>query len=451
MNLTNDAFRNLPVPKAIAKFAIPTILSQLVSLIYNLADTFFVGHTNDPSQVAALTLSFPLFMGLTMVGNLFGIGANSFISRSLGQGDREKAKKASTFAFYGSLVTVLLYAIVLSLFMPSILTAIGAVTEGCFRATKAYLTWTVVYGGLPTVAALMLGHLIRAEGNTRQASIGMALGGILNIGLDFIFVPVLGMGAKGAAIATCLSNVIGFLYLLRVALRTRETVIILNPTKLRLEGTIAKQVILVGLPAAAMIVLASSANMILTHFMSDYGDVSIAAYGLVQKVGSITIQITIGLTQGIMPLLGYSYGANDIKRFKEISRVSFLILGIYATLCLVVVNLLATPIIRLFISDPSTVEKAVQFIHLWFFCTPGMCFTSLFGSIFQAMGKWVHSLMLPVVRQLGVFLPLLAILNAFVGEVGLVCAQPVSDTVSLLVGIIFYVILMRKHTPASPS
>ena len=445
MYQNKDVFQGLSVPGAVAKFAVPTILSQLVTLLYNLADTFFVGHTNNPSQVAALTLSFPLFMTLTMVGNLFGIGANSFISRSLGQGDRKRASKASTFAFYGALAGVLVIIAVLSVFMTPILTVIGAVTPETFQATKEYLSWTVLYGGIPTVAALMLGHLIRSEGNTKQASIGMALGGILNIGLDYIFVSLLGQGAKGAAIATCISNVIAFLYLLQVICRTKETVIVLNPKKLCLEAQIMKQVILVGIPAAAIIVLGSSANIVLTHFMSAYGDVSIAAFGIVQKIGTIAIQITVGLTQGIMPLLGYCYGANDIKRMKAISNFSFFILGCYAAFCLVLVQVFAKPLVMLFISETLTVEKAVGFLRIWFFCAPGMCFTNLFSSIFQAMGKWVQSLALSVIRQAGLLFPLLVIMNAFVGEMGLVCAQPIADTLSLLVGITIYMILMRKY------
>lgn len=440
-----DVFQGNSVPRAIAKFAIPTILSQLVTLLYNLADTFFVGHTNDPSQVAALTLSFPLFMTLTMVGNLFGIGANSFISRSLGQGEREKAAKASTFAFYGALMGVLVIIAVLSIFMTPILTAIGAVTKESFQATEAYLRWTVIYGGIPTVAALMLGHLIRAEGNTKQASIGMALGGILNIVLDYVFVPVMGLGAEGAAIATCISNIVSFFYLLMVILRTKGTIIVLNPVKLRLEGKIVKQVILVGIPAAAIIVLGSSMNIVLTHFMSEYGDISIAGFGIVQKIGTIAIQITVGLTQGIMPLLGYCYGAKDVKRMRAISNYSFVILGCYALLCIVIVESLAPYLITLFISEPATVEKGVQFLRIWFICAPGMCFTNLFSSIFQAMGKWVQSLALSVIRQAGLLLPLLVIMNTVAGEIGLVCAQPIADTVTLLLGIVFYSVSMKKY------
>lgn len=441
-----DVFQGMSVPKAVAKFAVPTILSQLVTLVYNLADTFFVGQTNDPSQVAALTLSFPLFMSLTMIGNLFGIGANSFISRSLGQGDPGRAKKASTFSFYGAFAGIFLIIVVLLSFMSPILTMIGAVTSETFQATKAYLTWTVVYGGIPTVGALMLGHLIRSEGNTKQASIGMAFGGILNIVLDYVFVLVQGLGAEGAAIATCLSNVCAFLYLLRVVLKTKNTVIVLNPAKISFEKQIVKQVIMVGLPAALLIVLASTANLILTHFMSVYGDVSIAAYGIVQKIGSIAIQITIGLTQGIMPLLGYCYGANDMKRLKSINRFSFILLGIYAAACVTLVMIFARNLIGLFIDEPATVDKAVQFIRIWFFCAPGMCFSNLFGSIFQAMGKWKHSLAVSLVRQVGVWIPMLIIMSIFVGEIGLVCAQPVADTVTLIIGSILYVLVIKKQT-----
>lgn len=444
MNQNEDLFEGLSVPRAIAKFAVPTILSQMVTLLYNLADTFFVGHTNNPSQVAALTLSFPIFMSLTMVGNLFGIGANSYISRSLGQGEKEHARKASTFAFYGALVGTLLIMGVLFAFMTPILQGIGARTPESFEATKGYLTWTVVYGGLPTVATLMLGHLIRAIGNTKQASIGMILGGILNIILDYIFVQLLGMQAGGAGIATCLSNVISFIYLLGVVRKSKDCVIELNLAKISFEKFIMSQVILVGIPAAAIIVLGSSANIILTHFMAAYGDVSIAAFGIVQKIGTITIQITIGLTQGIMPLLGYSYGANNMKRVKEINRWSFGILGVYAVFCVVMIEILARPLIMLFISEEVTVEKGIEFIRFWILCAPGMCFTNLFGTIFQAMGKWVQSLVLSVVRQGVLLIPLLIILNKSLGEMGLVYSQPIADTVALIMGFVLYIALIRK-------
>ena len=440
-----DIFDGQTVPRVIAKFAVPTILSQMVTLLYNLADTFFVGHTNDPAQVAALTLSFPLFMSLTMIGNLFGIGANSLISRSLGIGDKEKAENTSTFAFYGALAATVLLVSIMSIFISPILNVVGASTESVFVATKSYLTWTVIYGGLPTVATLMLGHFIRAEGNTKQASIGMVLGGVLNIVLDPIFIQGLGMGAAGAGIATFLSNIVSCIYLLTVVFKSTDTVIILNISKIKFIKGIIKEVILVGIPAAVIIILGSSANMVLTHYMSDYGEVSVAAFGVVQKVGTITIQITIGLTQGIMPLLGFSYGSGNMKRVKEINGWSFGILGVYSTLCIILIEIFARELMLSFIAEPETVETGIIFMRIWILCAVGMCFTNLFNCIFQAMGKWFQSLMLSVIRQAVLLIPLLIILNKCFGVYGLVLSQPIADTVALAIGIFMYIGILREQ------
>ena len=190
MNDRLSHFEGSSVPRLIAKFAVPTILSQLVTLIYNLADTYFVGQTGDPAQVAALTLSFPIFMSMTMISNLFGIGANSYMSRSLGMRKQKQASFASTFSFYGAMAGILCIMAVLLLFMDQILYVIGARTVDSAAATEAYLTWTVIIGGIPTVSALMMGHLLRAEGNTKKASAGMILGGLLNVALDFVFVLI---------------------------------------------------------------------------------------------------------------------------------------------------------------------------------------------------------------------------------------------------------------------
>lgn len=181
--MEQEYFTSVPVPKAIAKFAVPTIFSQMVTLAYNLADTFFVGHTGDPNQVAALTLSFPIFMSLTAIGNLMGVGANSLISRSLGSGDEKRAKYAGAFGLYGAICLTAILSVGLLLGMRPILTMVGA-SQDTYSYTSSYLMWTVVIGGIPTVCSLVLGHLIRAEGNSKQASIGMSLGGIINMVLD---------------------------------------------------------------------------------------------------------------------------------------------------------------------------------------------------------------------------------------------------------------------------
>ncbi len=445
MNDKLSHFEGSSVPRLIAKFAVPTILSQLVTLIYNLADTYFVGQTGDPAQVAALTLSFPIFMSMTMIANLFGIGANSYMSRSLGMRKQKQASFASTFAFYGAIAGVVCIMLTLLIFMDPILYGIGARTAASAEATSAYLKWTVIYGGIPTVSALMMGHLLRAEGNTKKASAGMILGGLLNVVLDYVFVFLLGLGAEGAGIATCISNVVALAYLLIVALGNKRTIIELNVFRLVFIRPMIKQILFIGLPAATIIILGSTANIVLTNQMSAYGDVSIAGFGIVQKFGTIAIQITVGLTQGIMPLLGYHYGAGNLDKVKDINKWSFGLLGAYALLCVAVIELFTQPLVMIFMKEPETVATAVSFARVWILCAPGMCFTNLFCSIFQAMGKGLESLTLSVVRQGFLLIPLLLVMNRLFGEMGLVCSQPAADTITLIIGIVLYIKVIRKQ------
>ena len=438
-------FTTVPVPRAIIKFAVPTILSQLITLIYNLADTFFVGHTGDPNQVAALTLCFPIFMLMTLVGNLTGIGANSLISRSMGREDKLTAARASAFGFYGAILLMLILIAVLRSCMTPILTAIGA-SEQTLGFADSYLTWTVVIGGLPTIVQLMMGHLLRAEGNTRHAGIGMGLGGILNILLDPVFVFALDMGVAGAGMATALSNTVSMGYMLLVLYCSRgSTVLTLSPKYLGWYPKIMKEVILVGLPAAMVILLGSSANMVLTRCMSAYGDTAVAAFGVVQKIGTVTIQITIGLTQGIMPLIGFNYAAGNGARTRSIIRCSFLVLAVYTLCCMGVIELMPGQLMRAFIPEAQTVALGATFMRRWILCAPGMCLVMLFNSVFQAMGKWLQSTVLSMLRQGILLIPLLLILNRFMGMYGLVWSQPLADTAALILGVVIYIRLMHSE------
>ncbi len=436
-------FESAPVLKSISKFVVPTVLSQMVTLIYNLADTFFVGQTNDPNQIAALTLSFPIFMLLVAVANLMGIGANSLISRSLGMNKPEQAKKASAFGFYGAILVTIIYSLALFVFMKPILTVVGA-SSGTYDFTKSYLLWTVVIGGVPTVMNLVMGHLIRAEGNSKQASIGTALGGVINILLDPILVLGLDMGIKGAAVATAISNFIGMLYFFVVIYKNREkSVISLNPKFITFSRKIVSEVILVGFPAALVILLGSAGNVVLTHYMSPYGDINVAAFGIVQKIGSIAIQISVGMTQGIMPLIGYNYAAGNHARTKAVCQASFIMLIAYAVFCVVLIELFPSPVINVFIDEAQTVSLGVDFVKRWILCAPGMCMVMMLNSIFQAMGKWKQSMFLSVFRQAILLIPLLIFMNSVMGKYGLVWSQPLSDNISMVIGFVLYFLMLR--------
>lgn len=437
-----EIFERKPPAKAVAALAIPTVFSQIITLIYNLADTFFVGHTGDPNQVAALTLVFPIYMFLTGIGNLFGIGANSRISRCLGVGDREGAKEACRFSFWGGLLTTGVLLLLLGSFLTPILRAMGA-SDQTLVHTRGYVCWVMLVGRLPTEASLLLAHLLRGEGSAKEASFGMMLGGVLNMVLDPIFIFPLSMGVAGAGFATMLSNVVCLLYYLLVLVRSRgSTVVTLRPGAFAWRN--AKEILLVGLPAAAVIALGSSANIILTRSLAGYSDLAVASFGVTQKFGTITMNIAIGLTQGIMPLIGYNYAAGNFTRVKAVCRCAFEILFAFIAVFLTVYQMIPGRLMGLFVSDGNTVELGAKFLRRWSLCIPGMTFVFLFNAIFQAMGRWKRSLLLSVLRQGVIFIPAMLILRQVLGMYGLIWAQPLADTLALGLGVAFYRLVVRE-------
>lgn len=222
MEKNNELFTTMPVGKAVAKLAVPTVVSQIIVILYSMADTFFIGQTGDPNQLAALSIAFPIYTLLTAVANLFGIGANSLIARSMGRNDEETAKKASSFCFWGGIILTAILSILLGILMKPILIFAGA-DDLTFSPTADYLFYVFVIGGIPTVAGLTLGHLVRAVGKTKEASIGLTLGGVMNIILDPIFIFVFHMNVAGAAVATMLSNTISMIYFLVVIIKLRKS------------------------------------------------------------------------------------------------------------------------------------------------------------------------------------------------------------------------------------
>lgn len=437
-----EIFERKSVPAAVAALAVPTIFSQIITLIYNLADTFFVGHTGDPAQVAALSLVFPVYMALTGIGNLFGIGANSRISRCLGVGDRDGARNTSAFAFWGGLAVTAVLLLGLGLFLEPILRMMGA-SDHTLKPAADYLIWVMLVGGLPTEASLLMAHMLRGEGCAKEASFGMMLGGILNMILDPIFIFPLGMGVGGAGFATMLANVCCLGYYFIVLYRARHTTIMsLNPKYFTLKG--AGDTLLVGFPSAMVIVLGSTANIILTRGLAAYGDLPVASFGVTQKFGTVTMNISIGLTQGIMPLIGYNYAAGNFRRVKDVAKCSFLVLIAFIAVFMVLYQTIPEPLMRLFVTDGDTVALGIEFLRRWSLCVPGMTFVFLFNSIFQAMGRWKRSLLLSVLRQGFVFIPALFIMDHFFGMYGLVWSQPIADAIALVIGAVLYALVARE-------
>ncbi len=449
-----ELFENAPIPRAMAVMAIPTIFSQLVTLVYNMADTWFIGLTNDPYKVAASSLVLTLYLLTVGIANLFGTGGGSLISRLLGEKREEEARKVSAASIYWAAGAALTYSVLCFFFRGPILRFLGASgrTEGFARD---YMLWVLVIGGLPTVLSMTMAHLLRSVGSSRQAGFGLGMGGILNIILDPIFMFVIlpdGQQVKGAAMATMLSNTCSMMYFSSVilkmgkdAVKAGEKAVLTFRRDLGMpDRESVASLFSVGIPAAATLWLFDIANMVLNMRAAGHGDLELAAMGIVIKVERLPLNTGVGICLGMVPLLGYNYAAKNYRRLDEVFAFGRLAGLVVALLCVIFYRSFAGDIIRAFIRDPETVRIGTQILSARCFATPLMflCFSMV--HFFQAIGRGSVSFMLAAVRQLGFNIPLLLILDHFFGMDGIVWTQFIADIFTVIVTYLVYWKVYKK-------
>ena len=441
-----DVFAKLPVPIALRRMILPAVVSQLIVLIYNMADTFYVGQTNDPYMVAATSLILPVFNITLCLAGLAGIGGGSLISRLLGQGEADEARRVSAFSLYLGLAVSALFSVGICVFMRPLLSLLGA-GERTYEYARLYAMCVIVFGGVPTVLSNVLSNLIRSIGMSRQASTGIILGGLLNIALDPLFMFVLlpkGSEVLGAGIATCLSNCVAFLYFALILIRLRrDSVITFSPRVGLPKRENAAAVFAVGVPSALTSLLFDLDYVIIDKLMVSYHDVALAAIGIVLKVERFPLNVGVGICQGMMPLVAYNYSAGNGKRMRDTIRLSRLVGLVVAAVSILLYELFAVQFAGLFIGDAQTVALASQFLRVRVLATPLMflCFFTVY--LFQAFGKGRVSLFLGVSRWLALNIPMLFLLNAIFGMYGIVWAQATADFLAMLLS--FYV--LKKHQP----
>lgn len=436
-----DIFQNLPIPSALTKMVLPAVASQLIVLIYNMADTFFVGQTNNPYMVAGTSLILPVFNITLCLAGLAGIGGGSLISRLLGQAETEEARRVSAFSLYLGLAIAALFAVGVAVFMEPVLSLLGA-GENTYAYARQYALCVIVAGGIPTVLSNVLSNLIRSIGLSHQASAGIILGGVLNIALDPLFMFVLlpnGQQVLGAGLATCLSNCVAFLYFAGVLLRMgRGAVITFSPAVGFPRWQSIVSVFGVGVPSAITSFLFDLDYVFIDKLMVGYSDLALAAVGIVLKVERFPLNVGIGICQGMMPLVAYNYTARNRQRMEDTVRLARRTGLLVAAVSILLYELFAVQFAHLFIADAQTVELASQFLRIRVLATPLM-FTSFFTVyLFQAFGQGRIALFLGVTRWLVLNIPMLFLLNALVGMFGLVWAQAVADSLTVLLSLYVY-------------
>lgn len=441
-----DVFQSLPVPTALRKMIVPAISSQLIVLIYNMADTFFVGQTNNPYMVAGTSLILPVFNITLCLAGLAGIGGGSLISRLLGQGQEEEARRVSAFSLYLGLAIAALFAAGIAVFMEPILTLLGA-GENTYAYARQYALCVIVTGGIPTVLSNVLANLIRSIGRSKEASAGIILGGLLNIALDPLFMFVLlpdGQEVLGAGLATCLSNCTAFLFFVVVLLRMGKGAVVTFSPKggLPRRGSIVA-VFWVGIPSAITSFLFDLDYVVIDKLMVSYDDLALAAVGIVLKVERFPLNVGIGICQGMMPLVAYNYSAGNKQRMEDTIRLARRLGLTIAAISILLYEVFAVQFSHLFIADTQTVELASQFLRIRVLATPLMFLSFFTVYLFQAFGKGQISLFLGVTRWLVFNIPMLFILNAIFGMFGIVWSQATADILTVALSLYVY----RKYRP----
>lgn len=436
-----EIFNKAPVSQAVIKNALPAMMAMLMVLVYNLADTFFIGQTHDALQVAAVSLATPVFLMFMAVGTVFGIGGTSVISRAMGEGRPEYAKKVCAFCMWSCVIVGIIMSVLFFVFMNQILTWVGASPE-TWELTKTYLN-IVICGSPFVLISNCYSNIIRAEGQSGKAMMGQLFGNLLNIILDPILILGFGWNIAGAAIATVIGNIVGAGYYLLYFLRGNSTLSI-SLKDFTVKDKVCSSVLVIGFPAALGSLLMSVSQIIVNSQMSGYGDMAVAGIGVAMKVVTITGMISMGLGQGVQPLLGYCVGAKLWERFKKVLKFTLYFAFGLSLILTVLCYLFVNQIVGVFLVDAIAFDYAVQFSRIL------LTTSFLFGVYFvllnalQAMGAAKSSLIINLSRQGIVYIPALFILKATFGITGLVWAQPIVDLISFALVYFLYFRASRK-------
>ena len=434
-NAENELMARMKVSKAVATMAIPSVISSLVTVVYNMADTFFVGQTGDPLQVAAVSLTNPIFILFMAVANMFGMGGSAVASMALGEQNQKRMKQVSTFITYASLAVGILFSLVLVGFMQPILSIFSA-NEDTYALARGYV-FHISYGAPFIIWSAAASFVVRSEGASKEAMIGSMIGTIANIVLDPVLISGFHLGAAGAAVATTLGNILASLYYLWYFVKKSNNFSI-GIRNFTCRYGIFSGICSCGLPTAIFSTLMSVSTIVLNQILVAYGNAPVAAIGIVFKANMFITFLQMGLANGVQPLLGYNFGSGDKKRFQDIAA--------YTKKCCIVIGILATllffvfrrQIIGLFIQDEEVIMYGVRMLIAYMLSGPviGILFMNM--NCMQSVGKAFWATILSVLRQGVLLIPLLFLLNALGGLTGVIYGQALTDYIAVILSVLMW-------------
>ena len=442
-------FERYSIPRAVAVLAVPSAISCLVMVLYNMADTYFVGMLRDPVQTAGVSLGATMVLSFNAITNLFGIGASSCMSRALGRKNYEGAKRCASFCFWLALLCGVIISVGYSVFRTPVLALLGA-DETTAQATADYLYWTCSWGAVPAILNLVLSNMVRSEGETLHAGIGVMSGCLLNIVLDpFLILPQFaGMGAAGAGAATFLSNCVACLYLLLIVyLHRKSTIVCLSPRRFGFNKALALDVFGVGIPASIQNLLNVTGSLVLNNVAADFGADAVSAIGIAHRVNLMPMFLAMGITQGVMPFVSYNYASGARKRMKDCILFVLKLTSVITVILAVALFIFPANVVRLFLDDEEVVMHGEQLMRAMSLGVPFLTVDFLSVAVYQAIGRGRYALAFAIARKLVLEIPATILFNRLLPLYGMGYAQLFAEAV-LTVAAAF---LLRKIFREAPG
>lgn len=446
VNTKEELFETMPVTKAVFTLTIPMIISSIISIVYNLSDTFFVGYLNDPVQNAAVTLVAPAVTLFYAVTNLFGVGASSLMSRKLGIKDYDGVRKTSATGLYLGLSCALFFSIIALTLNGPILKILGTDSD-TFNVTGQYLFWTVGLGSVPAIMNILFSFILRAEGRAFHASIGAISGCVLNIILDPFFILPFGlnMGAAGAGMATFISNcfALGYFLVLLTVLKGK-TFVSLNPRNFTLDKVILKDIFVVGFPGVVQNNLNVISMTVSNNLAAGFGTIAVASMGIVGKLNQLPIQVIFGFSQGVMPLIGYNYASRNTQRVKETIRKIFQITLGTLFVILIVNFTFSSHLVRFFMDNEEVVEIGSFFLKGTGASLLFLCVDFVVVGISQAFGMGKYAFVFSIVRKAVLEIPFIFLFSRLFGLYGMAFSNCCAEVIMSIIALFVLKKLMKK-------
>ncbi len=437
------------IGKLLVKMSVPAIIGMLVNALYNVVDTIFIGRGVGTLGIGGITIAFPVQLIIMSVGMLVGMGSASVISRSLGNGDRDRASKTAGNAFLVSAVFGMGVMVLGLLFMQPILRLLGA-TDEILPYAREYLS-VILFGAVFITFAMSANNIARAEGKAVVAMLTMLIGTGMNIVLDPIFIFGLKMGIRGAATATVISQFLAFAFLLVFFISGKSSLKI-KLKHLKPDWPVLGEVFKLGIPIFVRQLGMSILAIVVNNSLRAYGsEVHIAGFGIINRLLMFTLMPIMGISQGFQPIAGYNYGAGSTDRVKQTVKLSIIVSSAVALFAFLVMMLFPRTLLQIFTADAQLIREGTEALRVVILALPFVGLQLIGSTYFLAIGKAIPSLLLGMSRQILFLIPLVLLLPLTLGLSGVWTAFPIADGLATLATVLWMARDLRKLQPAGLS